>query len=187
MGNHEPPAGQRPPASRRALGAAAVVAVLVLTVDVLTKQLALGGLSDRPPIELLGGLLTLRLVHNSGAAFGIAAGYTAILSVLAIGVVGTVIFLARRLRSSTWAIAFGLLLGGALGNLSDRFFREPGFLRGHVVDFLELPYWPVFNLADTAVSCAAVLIVVLSIRGVHLDGTIDHRRSESKPGPEESA
>jgi signal peptidase II len=158
---------------RRCLVLAAVVTGLVLAADVVTKLVAMAQLSDRPPVPLLGGLLTLRLVRNSGAAFGLARGYTIILSLLAVGVVVVVLRLSKSLRSIPWAVAFGLLLGGALGNLSDRVFREPGFLRGHVVDFIALPYWPVFNLADTAVCVAAGLIMVMALRGRRWDGTTD--------------
>lgn len=175
--SEERPAAKRsdrgaPVAAERApLVLLAVVALSVLALDAVTKAVAVAKLSGGEEIPLAGGLLTLTLVHNSGAAFGIGAGYTAVLSVLALGVVALVLVLARRLRSRGWAAAFGLLLGGAAGNLADRFFREPGFLRGHVVDFLELPKWPVFNLADTAISCAAVLIVWFSLRGLHPDGS----------------
>jgi signal peptidase II len=158
---------------RRCLALVAVVTGLVLAADVVTKLVAMAQLSDRPPVSLLGGLLTLRLVRNSGAAFGLAREYTIILSLLAVGVVVVVLRLSKSLRSIPWAVAFGLLLGGALGNLSDRVFREPGFLRGHVVDFIALPYWPVFNLADTAVCVAAGLIMVMALRGRRWDGTTD--------------
>lgn len=172
---------------RRCLVLVAVITSLVLALDVVTKLVAMAQLAGRPPISLLGGLLTLRLVRNSGAAFGLAQEYTIILSLLAIGVVAVVLRLSKRLRSVPWAVAFGLLLGGALGNLSDRVFREPGFLRGHVVDFIALPYWPVFNLADTAVCVAAGLIMVMALRGRRWDGTTDTdpaRPDEGAPPPE---
>ena len=142
------------------------VSLGVLAADVLTKLLAVRELSDREPVELGGGILTLRLVRNSGAAFGMAQGLTVLLTALALVVVVVILRMARRLRSTWWAVALGLVLGGALGNLADRLFRAPGPGRGHVVDFLELPRWPVFNLADSAIVCAAVLMVLLSARGV---------------------
>ncbi len=108
-------------------------------------------LSDREPVTLLGGLLTLRLVRNPGAAFGFAEGLTIAFTVVAVAVVVVILRLSRRLRSTPWAVALGLVLGGAVGNLVDRIFRAPGPGRGHVVDFLELPHWPVFNLADSAI------------------------------------
>ncbi|GAB3428077.1 signal peptidase II [Flindersiella endophytica] len=154
--------------------------LVVLALDIVTKRLAVAELSDGHMVSLAGGLLKLNLVLNPGAAFGIGTGYTLVLSLLAIGVITVVIVMARKLRSTAWAIALGLLLGGALGNLTDRVFREPGFLRGHVIDFLQLPNWPVFNIADMSVSTAAVLIVLLSLSGRRLDGTIE-RREPRKP------
>lgn len=147
------------------------VGAAVLAADLVSKQLAVHLLGDREPISLLGGALTLRLVRNPGAAFGMAQGLTVVLTVVAAVVVVVILRMARRLRSSAWAGALGLVLGGALGNLTDRVFRAPSPGRGHVVDFLELPRWPVFNLADSAIVVAAVLMVVLSARGVSHDGT----------------
>jgi lipoprotein signal peptidase len=142
------------------------VAAGVLALDVVTKLLAVAQLSDREPISLLGGLLTLRLVRNPGAAFGMAQGLTIVFTCVALGVVVVILRVARRLQSGWWAVALGLVLGGALGNLFDRLLRSPGPGRGHVVDFLELPRWPVFNLADSAIVVAAVLMVGLTARGV---------------------
>lgn len=146
------------------------VAGLVLALDVGSKFLAVRGLSGRAPIELLGGVLTLRLIRNPGAAFGMAQGLTIVLTVIAAAVIVVILRLARRLHSARWAVALGLVLGGAMGNLLDRLFRDPAPGRGHVVDFLELPRWPVFNLADSAIVLAAVLMVLLSARGVPWDG-----------------
>ncbi|WP_084678040.1 signal peptidase II [Actinopolymorpha alba] len=169
------------PVRSRRIALFAAVALIVLAVDVTTKIIAMAELPDRGPIPLLGGLLTLRLIRNSGAAFGIAEGYTVVLSLVALGVVVVVLRLSRTLRSTPWAVAFGLLLGGALGNLSDRIFREPGFLRGHVVDFLELPNWPVFNFADTSICVAAGLIILMALRGRRWDGTIEEPSRGRKP------
>jgi signal peptidase II len=149
------------------------VAAAVLVLDVLTKLLAVRELDGRDPIELLGGLLTLRLVRNPGAAFGMAQGLTVVLTAIAVGVVFFILRMARRLHSGWWAVALGLVLGGAVGNLVDRLFRAPGPGRGHVVDFLELPRWPVFNLADSAIVVAGVLMVLLSARGVPHDAPRD--------------
>lgn len=162
------------------------VPLVILALDIITKRIAVAELSDGSVVSLAGGLLKLNLVYNPGAAFGIGTGYTLVLSLLAIGVVTVVIVMARKLRSTAWAVALGLLLGGALGNLTDRIFREPGFLRGHVIDFLQLPNWPVFNIADVAVSTAAVLIVLLSLSGRRLDGTVEPRKprkSEQRSAP----
>jgi signal peptidase II len=161
---------------RRLIVLFAVVALVVLALDVTSKIAAVAFLSDREPIPLLGGLLTLRLIRNPGAAFGLAEGYTVVLSVIALAVIVVVIRLSRKLASLPWAVAFGLLLGGVLGNFSDRIFRSPGVFRGHVVDFLQLPHWPIFNLADTAIDLAAVTIVVLALLGRRWDGTVERSR-----------
>ena len=162
--------GQQP-ASRTRLPLLLAVAGAVLAVDVVSKYLAVRELTDDNPIELLGGLLTLRLIRNAGAAFGLAQGLTIAFTVVAATVVVVILRLSRRLVSTAWAVALGLVLGGALGNLLDRVFRGPAPGRGHVVDFLELPHWPVFNLADSAIVCAAVLMVVLTARGISYDGS----------------
>jgi signal peptidase II len=147
------------------------VAGLVLAGDLVTKWLAVRELGDREPVDLFGGLLTLRLVRNAGAAFGVAQGLTIAFTVVAAAVVVVILRLSRRLASLPWAVALGLVLGGAVGNLVDRVFRAPGPGRGHVVDFLELPHWPVFNLADSAIVSAGVLMVLLSLRGTSYDGS----------------
>ena len=149
-----------------------LVAVTVLVCDALTKHLAVAHLGAEPK-KLLGGLLQLHLTRNSGAAFGMAQGMTVLFTVVAVGVVVVIARIARRLRSTGWAIALGLILGGALGNLTDRIFRAPGPFRGRVIDFLELPHWPIFNLADSAIVSGGVLIVLLSARGISYDGRHD--------------
>jgi signal peptidase II len=159
------------------------VAATVLVADIVTKALAVHKLSERDPLELLGGLLTLRLVRNAGAAFGFAQGLTIAFTVVAVAVVVVILRLSRRLRSTPWAVALGLVLGGAVGNLMDRLFRSPGPGRGHVVDFLELPHWPVFNLADSAIVSSAVLMVLLTALGISYDGT----RTHPAAGPDEAS
>ena len=151
------------------------VASIVYVLDQGSKWWAEQALSGGAPREVLGDLLQLRLTYNPGAAFSVGTGYTIALTVIALVVIGVCLTLASRLGSTSWAVALGLLLGGALGNVTDRIFRAPSPFRGHVVDFIELPSWPVFNIADSAISVAAVLFVVLSLRGVHLDGTRDGR------------
>ena len=147
------------------------VAATVVTADAVSKALALRDLPGRPPVRLLDGLLTLKLTLNPGAAFGVGTSYTAIIALIACGVVVYVIRMAARLRSLSWTIGLGLVLGGAAGNLGDRLFRAPGPLRGSVVDWLNLPHFPwTFNLADAAITCAAVLIGVLTLCGVRIDG-----------------
>lgn len=147
-----------------------LVAAVVVAVDQVAKALALHRLAGREPVELLGGVVELRLVRNAGAAFGLAGGATIVFSLVAAVVVVAILRTARRLRSAGWALALGLVLGGALGNLVDRVVRDPAVLRGHVVDFIELPHWPVFNVADSAICAGAVVVVVLSLRGIPLDG-----------------
>ena len=164
-----------PPARRRTTVLFAAVAVAALVADQVTKTIALRSLEPGEPVDLIGSLLRFHLVKNPGAAFSLGTGYTVVLTCIAVGVAAAVVHLSRRLRSTAWTIALGLLLGGALGNLSDRFFREPAPLRGHVIDFLELPNWPIFNLADAAIVTAACLMVLQTLRGVGLDGTREHR------------
>jgi signal peptidase II len=147
------------------------VAVLVLAADIVSKVIVVATLSDRTPIRLLGGLLTLRLTRNPGAAFSIGTSMTIVFTAIAVGVIIFIVRSARRIYSLPWAVALGLLLGGAMGNLADRIFRAPGPFRGWVVDWIELPHWPVFNLADSAIVCGGVLMVLLATRGHRLDGT----------------
>ncbi|MGH3989262.1 MAG: signal peptidase II [Pseudonocardiaceae bacterium] len=153
------------------LGLLLVVAAVILALDVTSKIVAVAQLSDREPVELLGGLLTLRLVRNPGAAFGMAQGLTIVLTVVAAVVAVMILRFGRRLRSAPWAVALGLVLGGAVGNLVDRILREPAPLRGHVIDFLELPSWPVFNVADSAIVTGGAVLVLLSVLGISHDGT----------------
>jgi signal peptidase II len=160
----------RTPAPRR-VRLFAKWALLVFVLDVISKVIAVQLLPGAEPVRLLGGLLTLRLTRNPGAAFSLGTQYTVLLTAVAIGVAVLVLRLSYRLGSAGWASALGLLLGGACGNLADRLLRYPGPLRGYVIDFLELPHWPVFNLADTAIVCGAFLVVVQSMRGVRLDGS----------------
>jgi signal peptidase II len=163
--------GRAPGRRGRTLAVMAGVAAVVIAADAVSKALALRDLPGRPPVRLLDGLLTLDLTRNPGAAFGVGTSYTAIIALIACGVIVYVVRMAARLRSLAWTIALGLLLGGAAGNLGDRLFRAPGPLRGSVVDWLNLPHFPwTFNLADAAITCAAVLIGVLVVCGVRIDG-----------------
>lgn len=146
------------------------VAGIVLVVDVVTKVLAVAKLSGRPPVTVIPHVLWLELVRNPGAAFSLGTGTTVIFTAIAIVVSVVIVRTARRLGSVAWAIALGMMLGGALGNLTDRIFRSPGVFRGHVIDFIHLTHWPVFNVADSCVVVAACLMVVLSLRGIDLSG-----------------
>jgi signal peptidase II len=150
----------------------ACVAVVGLALDVVTKVIAVRQLQPGQPVRLVGGLLTLRLIRNAGAAFSQGERFTTIFAVAAVVVLGYVALrLVPRLGHGGWAVALGLLTAGVSGNLTDRIFRSPGVLRGHVVDFLELPHWPIFNIADMCITAAAVMVVVLAvIKNVGVDG-----------------
>jgi len=164
------------------------VATAVVVADVLTKRLAADRLSGRGTVEVIDGVLSFRLVRNPGAAFGMAAGLTVVLTLVAVVVVVVMLRVAARLRSVGWAIALALVLGGAVGNLLDRLFRDPGPLRGHVVDFIELPHWPVFNVADSCIVTGGLLMVLLSLRGVQYDGTRAAQEPVAEPeGPDRPA
>lgn len=146
-------------------------AVVVYVADQLAKAWALAHLQPDVPQDLLGPVLRLDLTRNPGAAFSIATSATWVLTLIAAAVVVVIIVTSRRLGSLGWAWALGLLLGGSLGNLTDRMIRPPGVGRGHVVDFLMLPHWPIFNVADSAIVSAAVLIGLLAVRGISIDGS----------------
>ncbi|WP_229905228.1 signal peptidase II [Lentzea cavernae] len=170
--------GSLPEPRTRTLG---ILAAGVLALDVLTKVVSVAFLEGGDPIKLFGGVLYLTFVRNPGAAFGLGEGMTWILALIALGVAGFIFWISRNLRSQGWAVGLGLVLGGAVGNLADRLFREPGPMRGHVVDFLSLfdPYgrvWPVFNVADMAIIGGGVTIIVLALMQHDYDGTV-HRES----------
>ncbi len=171
------PVGPRP--GRSTIGLFLVVVLVVLAIDQVTKVLAVERLAGREPIELVPGFLSLTFLRNPGAAFGLGTSMTVLLSLVAVVVCVVVARMAPRLRDRGWTIALALLLAGALGNLSDRLFREPGFLRGHVVDFIDYNGWFVGNVADIALTVAAVLVVWRSWRGVGLDGTRDDTEADA--------
>ena len=170
---------------RRPLGLFLGVALTAYLLDLGTKVLAVDRLQDRPPVEVVGEVLQLTLVRNPGAAFSTGTSYTFLLSLVAIGAVVVVLVLVRRLDDRLWAFGLGSLLGGVLGNLTDRVFREPGFLRGHVIDFLQLPSWPVFNVADICINIAAGVIILQAIRGVSHTGARHETPADdaARPGP----
>jgi signal peptidase II len=185
-GDHDVDPPVRPRGSRvRLLAVFALVALTVYAVDVISKILAVDRLTDRPDVQIIGDFLVLHLVRNPGAAFSTGTGYTEIFSCLAIAAVVVICFLARRIGSLGWAFALGFLLAGVAGNLTDRLVREPGPLRGHVIDFFMLPHWPVFNVADISIDIAAGLILVQVFRGVRLDGTrTPDKAAAEKPAQE---
>lgn len=161
----------------------AAVAVLGYAGDQGTKAWAVASLDPSSPKEFIGTVLQLHLTRNPGAAFSMATNATWVLTLIAVVVIAATLFAARRLGSPAWAIALGLLLAGAFGNLTDRFVRTPGGGQGHVVDFLELPKWPIFNVADMCVVSAATLIALLAVRGVGLDGRrVDSHESAPPDG-----
>ena len=143
-----------------------LVAALTWGLDLATKIWAVNNLSARNPVELLGSFFQLTLVRNPGAAFSFATGATIVFTIISVAAVIAIVYYSVKITSLGWATALGLLLGGVLGNLTDRLFRSPGFLKGEVIDWLELTHWPVFNLADSAIVVAAFLAIVLTIRNV---------------------
>ncbi|MFD7628445.1 signal peptidase II [Streptomyces sp. NPDC059851] len=160
------------PKGRRRITALLVVAFLAYLVDLGTKMVVVAKLEHQPPIRIIGDLLKFEAIRNPGAAFGFGEAFTIIFTVIAATVIVVIVRLARKLYSLPWAIALGLLLGGALGNLTDRIFRSPGVFRGAVVDFIAPAHFAVFNLADTAIVCGGILIVLLSFKGLDPDGTV---------------
>ena len=164
---------------RRYLLLFAAIASVAYVVDVLSKVVAVERLSGQPPVELVGHYFSLYLARNPGAAFSTGTSYTLVLSFIAIAASLAVIWVARRLGSTGWAIALGFLLGGVAGNLTDRIFRSPGPLRGHVIDFFMFPNFPVFNVADICINIAAGVIILQALRGVRVDGRRDREEPES--------
>lgn len=166
------------PALRRRRTALALgIGVVGLAVDQATKILAVRELTGREPVEVVGEVLRLVLVYNPGAAFGAGSSITPVITVVAIVATVVVLWQLTKVRHLGWAIALGLLLAGVTGNLVDRLLRDPGPFRGHVVDFLALPRWPVFNVADMCINVAGVLLVVLLLRGIGVDGVRDDERA----------
>jgi signal peptidase II len=160
----------------------AVIAVVAYVLDVVSKALVVAKLpEDHEPVRVLGGAIYLDQTRNSGAAFSLGTGFTVILTAVAVAVVVVIVRTAGRMRSIGWAVALGLILGGALGNLTDRFFRAPGVGRGHVVDWISLfgplgEHWPIFNVADSAIVCGAVLAALLALLGIDIDGRSTRHR-----------
>jgi signal peptidase II len=142
------------------------VAWFVWILDLATKIWAINTLSSRSNIKVLGSFFQLTLVRNPGAAFSFATGATVALTIFALIVLGVILYFAPQITSKGWAVVLGLAMGGILGNVVDRIFREPGLLRGHVIDWMQLPNWPVFNIADSAIVIAALVAVVLSARNI---------------------
>jgi len=172
--------------SNRYAAAAFLIGSAVCAADAASKALAVAHLAPYRQAVLLGGLLTLHLYRNPGAAFSMGPSYTAVYALVAVGVLAAILRVSGRLRSWPWAIALGLILGGAAGNLLDRLFRAPGPLRGYVIDWIKLPYFPpTFNIADSAITVGAALLVLASVCGWRLAGdrsrpraSVIHRAAE---------
>ncbi len=166
------PASAGPPPRRRRVGVVLAIAVAVLAADIITKSVVVATLSGRNPVHVLGSFLQLTETRNPGAAFNIGGPSTTVLfTAIAVGVIVFILRTSRQIRSLGWAVTLGLLLGGATGNLTDRLFRAPGPFRGYVVDWIQVPHWPVFNIADSCIVCGGVLAVILAMRNVRIDGT----------------
>jgi signal peptidase II len=149
------------------------VAVIVYVIDQVTKMMVVNDLVEGQPVQILGDFLVFHFVRNPGAAFSLASGSTWIFSILAAVVTAAIIIFARKIKSLAWAVVFGLLLGGTLGNLTDRLIREPSFGEGHVIDFISMPWMlpAIFNVADIAIVSSMILFVLLTILGINIDGT----------------
>jgi signal peptidase II len=173
-----PDASDAVPARPRvlALVVLGLTAVVVVGIDLATKQLALSSLSDGSVVRILGGAVYFDLTRNSGAAFSMGSNLTVLFPIITLVVLGGIVWLARRLRSVPWALSMGLVVGGALGNLMDRLFRAPGPLHGHVVDFISVfapnaEAFPIFNAADSSLFCGVALAILLEFTGRRRDGS----------------
>lgn len=163
----------RPNRARR-IALLVAVAAVVYVLDQVSKFLVVEFLEHEEPLTVVPGALVLTVIRNAGAAFSIGTGMTIVFTVIALAVVVAIVRTARKLHSLPWAITLGLLLGGAVGNLTDRIFRWPAPFQGHVVDFIQVfpvTRFPVFNLADSGIVCGGVLAVFLAWRGYQIDGT----------------
>jgi len=156
----------------RALIVLALIALGIYALDQISKILVVDMMTEGQIVRVLGDVLQLHFVRNPGAAFSLASGSTWIFSIIAAGVVVFIVWFARRIRSFAWAVVFGLLLGGVLGNLTDRLLREPGFGLGHVIDFLSTPWLlpAIYNVADMSIVSSMVIFMILTIRNIGLDG-----------------
>ena len=155
-------------------------AAAVLALDQLLKYLVVSRLAGRPPVDLIGSFVQLRYTTNSGGAFSLLTGAPLFFGVMAIVIVGGIVYASRRTRPLGMLVVLGLILGGALGNLTDRLFRGDGLLRGEVVDFVKVGIWPVFNLADSCVVVGGILLALLLGRA---EGDQDEAAADAGAGP----
>ena len=185
-----PPTAEPVPQKPKRVALLAVIAATVVILDLLTKIIIVATVTPGESVRLLGGLVYFSLIRNPGAAFSMATGMTWLLALVAIAVVIVIIRMAPKLRSTPWAVSLGLVLGGALGNLIDRIFRSPGFLQGHVVDFVSVfgpnaEYFPIFNVADSAITIGGISLVITALLGIDFDGT--STRKPKKDAKDDSA
>lgn len=167
----------------------AVVALGIYALDQISKYLVVSRLTEGDIVRVLGDVLQMHFVRNPGAAFSMAAGMTWIFSIIAAAVVVLIIWFAGRIRSLAWSVVFGLLLGGVLGNLTDRLLREPSFGLGHVIDFISTPWLipAIYNVADMAIVSSMIIFMYLTIRGIGLDGRRTGAADSSEPTPTQIA
>ncbi len=168
------------------------LAVLVYACDQLSKNWVIANLPEGRSVPVLGEFLQWHFVRNPGAAFSMASGATWVFTLLAVAVVGAIIWQLRRLGSRSWAVFFALLLGGVLGNLTDRLTRDPGFPVGHVIDFISTPWmfpWPlspaIYNIADIGIVSAMCVFVLITILGLPIDGSPRIRAKTASKGAED--
>lgn len=181
------PRKRRPLRAALAVGIVAILAIAVLAADQVTKFLAIENLEENVPVHVIGDFLVFLLVYNPGAAFSLGEEVTWIFTIALAAVAVAIGWLAvTRIRSRRWAVILGLLLGGVLGNLTDRLLRDPGFPVGHVVDFINTPWMmpAIYNVADIFIVCDMILVALLVLLGVHLDGSRDRDRAEQTASDE---
>jgi signal peptidase II len=182
----------RRPLRRSAAGAiVAILAALVLAADQFVKYLTVANLPVEQPVPVLGEFLQLYFIRNSGAAFSLGSEVTWIFTIALSVVAAIIIWKATGLRSRLWAVVLGCLLGGVLGNLTDRLFREPGFGVGHVVDMISMPWMipAIFNVADVFIVTGMISVALLVVFGLRFDGTRerDHAPVETDAEAEAAA
>jgi len=174
----------------------AILALTVLAADQLAKHFALENLPYQEPVHVIGDFLIFYLTRNSGAAFSLGADATWIFTIALSAVAVVIVWLAvTRVRSRLWAVALGLLLGGVLGNLGDRLFRDPGFGVGHVVDFIDTPWlWfipgmpgGIYNIADMFIVSMMIGVAILVLAGLHFDGSREKKLAEEQAEQAEQA
>lgn len=191
----ETPAAAAPSTRRRVLVPLLLlgVALTVLVSDQVVKNWVVANLPEGETVPVLGNFLQWHFVRNPGAAFSIASGQTWIFTILSVIVVGVIVWQIRRLRSVPWALFLGLLLGGVLGNLTDRLTREPGFPEGHVVDYIFTPWMmpAIYNIADIGIVSGMILFVLITIFGFSIEGGREKRVRDAPDAasatPEEDA